>query len=250
MVPLARYHARVLTMLAAGAIVGALAPPARAQGPERFVETAWLDEGGGLRVVAQVTLGAGGHATFPAEGPLAGDPAVVPAAGRAMTLTRDGRTSIDLACESCDAATPVRIEYRVGKWSGLSAPLPHRSRRATYGLTNATGSAIVAAEATLVLPAGYSVASVDVVEPAVTDSTTTLPYLIATRDGRIVVTLRERRLLPGDRMRVTLRIASNRTPSGVLIVLAVIGGGYLIAFRRLITTAAPKGAASSEAIQT
>jgi len=229
--------ARVAAALA-GAL--ALAVPAFAQAPERYVETVVLAPDGSARVAATVTLPRQEtHALVPVPDTAKNVRAGEAASASATLVSRGDRRYVRIECLPCGEGRAIPLTYTVASWPGMSARLAHDNRRISYGIVNTTGDAIGMFEGTIVLPPGFAVTSVDSVDPPVTDATVALPYVISQREGRQAVTITERAIPAGDRVRVTARIAERGSLRVLLAVLMLTAVAYLVRFRDL--TAIPKG---------
>lgn len=205
----------------------------------RYAQTAWLATDGSARIEIEVDLprGTAGNLRLPAGTKELTDIQVTGVAGaRASLVDIGGRydLSIDVPQPLAAPAT-LCVSARAGTFfpSFKAAPKAFGNRTLTYRLVNSTATTFGEVVNDVILPEGFVVTSVEDSEPPSSDSSTTMPFAVVSRDGRHGVRISARDVGIGGTTMIVFRFKERTIPPVVPIGLTVLAALYLFAFRGL-----------------
>ena len=205
----------------------------------RYAQTAWLATDGSARVEIEVDLPAGtsGLVRVPAGPNALTDVRVTGILGAHASVTEAG-ASYDVMIElprTLTAPATVSITGRASSFfpAFQAKPKAFGNRTLTYRFVNSTPTAYGTLSNAVILPDGFVVTSVEDSEPSASDSSTTTPFAVISREGRHGVVIADKDVGLGDATSVTVRFKQRRISPAVPVALAVLSAFYLLRFRDL-----------------
>lgn len=145
------------------------------------------------------------------------------------------------------ASQALRVTYAVKRFLDWEKSRSPRGIHAlSYTFTNLTTTTIADYGLRIVLPAGYAVNGITSSTPRATGEEVEPPYGFATRDGRVVLSLRAKPVAPGRVAAVAFGfVAARRDPVPVLVIAVLVALAGLYLKRDVLTRATfePKTAA-------
>lgn len=205
----------------------------------RYAQTAWLAADGSARIEIEVDLPAGtaGLIRLPLGMATLTGIQVTGIAGATASLVDEGdRHDVAVALPAALAApATLCVTGRAGTFfAGLkAAPKAFGNRTMTYRFLNSTTTTFASVATEVILPEGFVVTSVDDSEPPATDSSTTPPFTVVSRDGRHGIRVSARNVGLGGVTSVVFRFKERRMSPVLPIALVAVSVLYLFWFRGL-----------------